>query len=259
MSSKAFWTTSISKVERNKIIIRGFKIEDLIGNVSFAGVIFLLFMSRLPNEREEKLMNALLVSGCDHSITCPSAAAARLVVTGGVGLQNAIASGINALGDYHGGAIEHTMHMLYNAFEKYSGEDVNAIAKKIVSEYLEKRKRVPGYGHFLHTNDPRVKRLIEIANELGFNGKYLKLACAIEKELSKAFGKPMPMNIDGIMGALFCELGFDWRAGKALFTLSRVAGIAAHAYEEMIYGKPFKATPIEQIEYIGPEERDLTK
>jgi len=252
-----FWTTAISKVEKNKIIVRGYKIEDLIGRISFAGMIYLLFMGRLPNEREEKLMNALLVSGCEHSITCPSTAAARLVITGGVGLQNAIASGINALGDYHGGAIEHTMRMLYEAFNKYPNEDLELIAEKIIDEYLEKHERVPGFGHFLHTNDPRVRRLIELANELGYNGRYLRLACTIQDKLSKRLGKPMPMNVDGIMGALFCELGFDWRMGKALFTLSRVAGIAAHSYEEMVYGKPFKATPLEEITYTGPEEKQV--
>ncbi len=253
---ETFWKTAISKVEKNKIIVRGYRLNELIGRLSFAGMIYLLFKGDLPNEREEKLINALLVAGCEHSITCPSTAAARLVISGGVGLQNAIASGINALGDYHGGAIEHTMKMLYEAF---SGDydNIELIAKDIVDKYLSRGERVPGFGHFLHTEDPRVKKLIKLANELGFNGKYLQLACAIQDKLSEALGRPMPMNIDGIMGALFCELGFDWRMGKALFTLSRIAGIAAHAYEEMVCGKPFKATPLEEITYIGPDERSL--
>ena len=252
-----FWKTAISKVEKNKIIVRGYKIDDLIDRLSFAGMIYLLFMGRFPNDREERLMNALLVAGCEHNITCPSAAAARLVITGGVGLPNAIASGINAFGEYHGGSIEHLMRILYESLDENKEEDIKSIAKRIVNEYLEKHMRIPGLGHFLHTDDPRVKRLTAIAKELGYYGRYLMLLYAIQKELSKAVGRTMPMNIDGIMGALLCELGFDWRAGKAIFTLSRSAGIAAHAYEEMVYGKPFKVTPLDEIEYTGPEERDL--
>jgi citrate synthase len=251
-----FWRTSISKVEKNKIIVRGYRIQDLIENLSFAGMIYLLFMGRLPRREEERLMNALLVAGCEHNITCPSAAAARLVITGGVGLPNAIASGINAFGKFHGGSIEHLMKLLYNSLSD-TWDDVDSVAKRIVDEYLKKHMRIPGFGHFLHTDDPRVKKLTEIAEELGYDGKYLRLVHAIQEELSKAMERRMPINIDGIMGALLCELGFDWRAGKAIFTLSRSAGIAAHAYEEMVHGKPFKVTPLDEIEYIGPEERDL--
>lgn len=254
---KTFWRTAISKVERNKIMVRGYKVEDLIGKISFAGAIYLLFKGELPDEKEEKLMNALLVSGCEHSITCPSAAAARLVVTGGVGLQNAIASGVNALGNYHGGAIEFTMRMFYDAFKEFEDEKIEVIAENIVGRYLDTGQRIPGYGHFLHTEDPRVKKLMKLADDLGYNGKYLKLAILIEDKLSQSLGKKTILNIDGIMGALFCELGFDWRMGKALFTLSRVAGIAAHAYEEMVYERPFKVTPLEEISYYGPDEREV--
>ena len=256
---RTFWRTALSKVEKNKITVRGYKIEDLIGNITFAGMIYLLFKGEIPDEKEEKLMNALLVGGCEHSITCPSVAAARLVVTGGVGLQNAIASGINALGDYHGGAIEFIMKILYESLEEFKDNNIRRIARDIVRRFLDSGQRVPGYGHFLHTEDPRVKKLVKIADKLGYNGKYLKLARLIENELSKALHKKTILNIDGVMGAIFCELGFDWRMGKALFSLSRVAGIAAHAYEEMINEKPFKVTPLKEITYYGPDERAVNK
>ncbi|MFQ5710534.1 MAG: citryl-CoA lyase [Candidatus Geothermarchaeales archaeon] len=255
---KPFWRTSISKVEPDKILIRGYPIEDLIGRLTYGEMVYLMFMGEIPPKRIGGMIDALLVAGCEHSITCPSAAAARFVASGGVGLQNAIASGVNALGDHHGGAIEQCMKMLYDAKRLMEeGHDVKEASEMVVSGILRRNERVPGFGHFAHRVDPRVERLLSLGEKIGVSGTYVRLARGVERALERFKGRRFPMNPDGVFAALFCELGFDWRMGRALFTLSRVLGIAAHSYEEMIREKPFRETSISEILYDGPEERGI--
>ncbi|GAI11703.1 unnamed protein product, partial [marine sediment metagenome] len=66
MKEKKFeWRTAISKVEPNKIIIRGYLLDEIIGKKSFGEVVYLLWKGDFPTKEEGKMMNALLVSGCD--------------------------------------------------------------------------------------------------------------------------------------------------------------------------------------------------
>ena len=100
------WKTGITTVKPNRIVTRGYRQEDLIGEVPFSHSVFLLLKGRLPTDNEGKMMDAILTSSIDHGITPPSARAARTVASSGVPLPTAVAAGIMAVGDVHGGAIE---------------------------------------------------------------------------------------------------------------------------------------------------------
>src|SRR5213082_2505998 len=104
--SQPFWRTSLSKVEPNKILIRGYRVQDLIANCSFGDVIYLTFKGELPTANEGRMIEMIIVSSTDHSFLAPSIDAARFVASGGVPLQASVAAGIISLGDQHGGAIE---------------------------------------------------------------------------------------------------------------------------------------------------------
>src|SRR5829696_1657992 len=101
-----FWKTSISKVSPNEILVRGYRIEQLTRGRSFGDVVYLLLTGELPTGREGELVEAILVSCCDHSLASPSADAVRFVASSGVPLQTAVAAGVSAIGEVHGGAIE---------------------------------------------------------------------------------------------------------------------------------------------------------
>ena len=100
------WRTGITKVEPNKIITRGHPQDELIGNVPFSHVVFLLIKGEMPNENEGRMMDAILTACVDHGVTPPSSQAARTVASGGVPMPTAIAAGLMSIGDFHGGAIE---------------------------------------------------------------------------------------------------------------------------------------------------------
>ena len=55
-----------------------------------------------------------------------------------------------------------------------------------------------------------------------------------------AQGKPLPINVDGAMAAVLCELDFDPQLANAFFIMARVPGIVAHVYEERSRQKPMR-------------------
>src|ERR1700756_3619796 len=110
--SQPFWRTSLSAVEPNKILIRGYRVQDLMDRCSFGDVIYLTFKGELPTGNEGKMLEMIMVSSTDHSFLAPSIDATRFVASGGVPLQASIAAGVISLGDHHGGAIEQCAQML---------------------------------------------------------------------------------------------------------------------------------------------------
>src|SRR5256886_15887847 len=93
---------------------RGYAIEELIGRISFAEMVYLLTRGELPDPAAAKLLEAALVAAVDHRPQAPSIAAARMAITCGGGINKAMASAINMRGDVHGGAGEESV-TLYNA------------------------------------------------------------------------------------------------------------------------------------------------
>ena len=83
------------------------------------------------------------------------------------------------------------------------------------------------------------------------------LAHDLELSLERELGRRLPMNVDGIIAALLCDMEIDPALGKTLFIVSRAAGYAAHAHEQTTAERPFKAPAIEEITYTGPEKRDV--
>src|ERR1700741_2318635 len=110
--SKPFWRTSLSAVEPNKILIRGYRVQDLMERCSFGDVIYLTFKGELPAGNEGRMIEMIMVSSTDHSFFAPSIDATRFVASGGVPLQASIAAGVISLGDHHGGAIEQCAKLL---------------------------------------------------------------------------------------------------------------------------------------------------
>lgn len=249
------WKTSITQIKKGEIRVRGYDITELMGKLTFSQVVFLILKGELPNSKESKMMEVILVSSIDHGATPPSSLAARIVISGGNPLNASVAGGVLTIGDSHGGAIEECAKMFQVLAKKE--KDLTSLASELVKEYQVRKKRIPGYGHRLHETDPRTVKLFEIAQELGFSGRHLKLAKEIEKELEKTSGRKLPLNVDGAIAAVISDMGFDWRLGKGFFIISRVPGLVAHAYEELTREKPMRRLGNTDFEYDGPEPREI--
>jgi len=249
------WKTGISKIEPNHIVTRGYRQEDLIGKIPFASVFFLLLKSKLPDKEEAQMMDALLTSSIDHGTTPPSTHTARLVASAGVPLPSAVAAGMLAIGDVHGGAIEDGARILQDWVRKMNknGWQHATAAQKLLEHLKKEDARMPGFGHRIHSHDPRTERLFALAAELGFHKDHVRLSLALEQEFAKK--KALPINVDGAIAAIISDMGFDWRLGKAFFVLGRTAGMIAHVYEEMTTQKPMRRMCVQDTEYDGPWEK----
>src|SRR2546425_5382327 len=152
--SNAFWKTSLSAVEKNKILIRGYRVQDLMEHCTFGDIIYLTFTGELPTGREGQIIEMIVVSSTDHSLLAPSIDATRFVASGGVPLQASVAAGIISLGDHHGGAIEQCAKLLQESTQSGS------TASEIGSRFRSLKQRVPGFGHPWDGRDPRTPALI---------------------------------------------------------------------------------------------------
>lgn len=263
---KDWWRTSIIDMEPGRIHYRGYAIQDLIGNVGFAQMIWLMTRGELPTEDQGRLLEAALMSAVDHGPQAPSIAIARMAATCGVGLNGAIASAVNVLGDVHGGAGEQAME-LYHAIAARmdQGESIDAAASAGLDEAVARYgKFVSGFGHRFHPVDPRAPRLLELVDAAAqagvVSGRYARIGRAIEQELMiRKGGRRIPMNIDGATAVVYAELGFPAPLARGLFCLSRSVGILAHAWEQMQQGGRNKGPiPREYIwTYEGQPPRDV--
>lgn len=253
------WQTQISKVEPDHIVTRGYRQENLIGTVPFASVFFLLIKGKMPDKKEAKMIDAIITSSIDHSVTPPSTHAARIVASAGVPLSSAVAAGILAVGDIHGGAIEDGARILQEWVKLMNKNEwsFEQTAQKLLADLKEQGKRIPGFGHRIHKNDPRTKRLYEMADDLKISKEHMKLSLALREEFAK--GKALPINVDGAIAAIISDMGFDWKLGKAFFLIGRCAGLIAHVYEEMTTQKTMRRMCEQEVTYDGPWERDLTE
>lgn len=200
----------------DKIVVRGMDLPaEILGHLNLGDMAFLELTGRVPNEKESKLFNAMVVTLVEHGIT-PSALAARLTYLGAPeAMQAAVAAGLSGLGSVFVGSTEGVAKLLVES------------KNKSVKEILAETKRIPGLGHPIHKPvDPRTVRLFEIAKETGFYGDYCKRMEAIAAE------KKLVLNATGAIGALACELGLDWRAVRGLGVMARAVGLVGHLLEE---------------------------
>ncbi len=253
------WNTKITKVEPNHLVTKGYRQEDLIGNRPFAHIVYLILKGELPSKEYGEMMDAILSATIDHGVTSPSSIAARTVATGEVPLPTAVAAGILSIGDAHGGAIEKGAKFFQDGIKRMrkEGFNVNEIADILVRESREKNKKILGFGHRVHTSDPRTKKLYYIAEKMQISKDHIALTKAIEESFEKIVGKKLPINVDGAIAAIISDMGFDWRLGKAFFLIGRTAGLTAQVYEEQTEFKPMRKLCDIDCEYDGPKERDL--
>lgn len=255
--SDLHWTTGITSVQPNELRLRGYRIDELMGHVTFGQAVYLALKGELPSPEVGKLMDAMLVSSLDHGATPPSALAAHTVASTGATLNASIAAGVLSINRYHGGAIEDGMRLFLEAIERLDETAPQELASHMLDELKAKGQRASGFGHRVHTDDPRTRRLLEMADELGVSGKGVMMARAFEYALEASTGRRLPLNVDGALAALLVDLGFPPELGNAFFIIARVTGLAAHAHEEMTRQRPMRRIHPSDHEYDGPAPREL--
>lgn len=253
-----WWATAVSRIEPGVIELRGHPVQQLIGTAGFGSVIWLMLRGELPGPMQGRLLEAAMVASVDHGPHAPSIAAARMAATCGVGINNAIATGVNMLGDVHGGAGQQCVELL-NEICGTAGDDgdVLAAADAVVLRWRERSPYLPGFGHRFHSVDPRRDPLLSLVDEAVAGGvvagHHLSAARAVEVILNRGRSQPIPMNVDGATAVIHAELGFPPLLSRGLFVLARSVGLLSHAWEEIQQGRRIKGPVPRSIQptYLG--------
>lgn len=253
---KAVWTSAITRIEPNRVAVRGHDIAGLMGNVSFGAAVYLILTGELPDEKVGRLMDAVLVSSIDHGATPPSCLAARTVASTGASLSQSVAAGIASINRHHGGAIEDCARYLSLLITRAhdEGKSIDAIAAAEVARIKGSGDRISGFGHRIHTKDPRTARLFELASAAGLDGSpatHIGAARAVERAFA-AIGRPLPINVDGAIGAILADLGVDPKVFNGIFMIARTPGLVAHVTEEQTREKPMRRIDPVNHAYDGP-------
>lgn len=254
------WHTAITSIQPNEVRVRGYDIAELMGRVSFGSAVYLILRGELPTDAVGRLMDAIIVSSIDHGATPPSALSARTIASTGATLSASVAGGIMSINRHHGGAIEGCARHLRAILEHCSHPEDDARLDETAGEYLAELKlkgeRMPGFGHRYHTDDPRAGRLFELTDEAGASGAHVRAAGAVARVFERK-GKALPINVDGAMGAVLADLGFDPAAMNGVFMIARTAGLVAHVTEEQARMKPMRKIDPVNHAYDGPGPRSL--
>ena len=176
------WRTALTCIEPNKILLRGYPLDEVMGRLTFGEAIYLLLVGEIPTPAMGRLMEALLVSFIDHGATPPSTLAARNTATTGAPLRACVAAGVLGFGRYHGGDIESCMQFLDSGLALVrEGVGLRKAAERIVQKCVDADEiAIPGFGHRFHTRDPRAARLFQMALELEVEAEHIQMIRAVE-------------------------------------------------------------------------------
>lgn len=251
------WRTAIVDARDGHIRMRGYEVSALMTARTFTDTIFLLHAGRLPSPAERRILDAILTGVADHGSGAPSCATARLALSGNrQSLSAAVAAGILAVGDDHGGAGLGCMELIASGVARAKAEELSLAetAARLVAESRAAGRRLPGFGHRVHSTDPRTGILFAMAREGGIAGDGVAFVEALERAIAAAV-KPLPINIDGALAAVLHDMGFAPAFGRLVFIIGRVAGLTAEVHEELTREKPMRIRI--PLEYDGVAARAL--
>lgn len=251
------WRTAIVEAGDGRIRIRGYDVTSLMTERTFTDTVFLLHRSRLPTTQERELLDAILSSVADHGAGAPSCAATRIALSGNrQSVSAAIAAGILAVGDEHGGAGSGCMEMIGAGLERSKRDSLplDECARLVVAEIRASGRRVAGFGHRVHTHDPRTPVLFDLARRNGLAGDGIRFMEALAQAVATQV-KPLTINIDGSLAAVLYDMGFPPPFGRLLFIIGRVAGLTAEVMEELARERPMRIRI--PVTYDGEPPRPL--
>ncbi len=192
---------------------------EIAPNINFSEMIFELLSTKRPNEAESKIFETILNLSIDHGEETPSAIKTIGAAKGGKTISESVSAGILQINDMHGGAIEPAMNLFY----KIKNEKLDI--KKVVDDYLDNDRRMPGFGHRIYDIDPRAQLIFKLARQQNISDEFIEIAQSLEKSLKSAKGKPIPVNIDGAIASILCTFGWNSNLGNAVFIIARIPGL----------------------------------
>lgn len=217
---------SFGKIKDGEYQLREVPVSRLMQEQDLVSVLCLTWLGRLPTESEKVLLNACLIASIDHGQEPPSAHVTRRIASCGKPVADAVAAGLLALGPRHGNAATSAGQWVRDAVA------AGRAPVDVVEEALANKKRLSGIGHPEYIIDPRTTTIAELAKKRLPASPHLAFALEVSRLMTERKGSPLPLNVDGAMGALMCDLNWPIAFADAMFLVARTIGLVAHAWEE---------------------------
>ena len=207
--------------------------------------------------KRARMIEAIVVASIDHGVTPPSAQATLIASSVRASFEVAVAQGVGAITDVHGGAGEKAAVFFRSAAALAVEKKINReeALRAVIRDYVQHGKRIEGMGHRVHTQDPRRDVLWRLADQAGAAGDCVAVSKLAEEALREVRGLSLPINVDGVIGAIIADMGLDPRLAKALFIFGRIMGLSAHFFEEVASQPPMRTINFAQAVYKGVPER----
>jgi len=212
-------------------------------------------------EKRARMVEAMIVASVDHGVTPPSAQASVIAASVRAAYDMSVASGIGAITDVHGGAGAKAAEFFRKCAKKSeeAGIDLEKATREMLTEYMKRGKRVEGMGHRIHTDDPRREVLWKLADSYSLSGPCIAVSKLVSGLFEKVRGMKLPINVDGVIGAIVADMGLGTDLAKALFVYGRVAGLSAHYFEEIASQQPMRRINFAEAIYKGKELREFPR
>ncbi|MFX0092514.1 MAG: citrate/2-methylcitrate synthase [Candidatus Hodarchaeota archaeon] len=206
-----------------------------------------------------KLLEAMIVASVDHGVTPPSAQATIIAASTRATYEVGVAHGVGAITDVHGGAGTKAAKF-FQACAKKSREnkiELTQAVQEVMEEYIREGKRIQGLGHRIHTSDPRREVLWKKVEQSEKAGVCVQISKIVTDVFKNVRGINLPINVDGVIGAIIADIGLDPMLAKAVFIYGRVAGLSAHYFEEIISQPQMRRINFSDAVYKGKAPREL--
>ncbi len=213
------------------------------------------------DEAGARMLEAVIVASIDHGVTPPSAQATLIASSVRGSYETAVAQGVGAITDVHGGAGEKAAEFFLQCAGLASGQGLSLAeaTRAVIRRYIKEGRRVEGMGHRVHTQDPRRDALWALAEESGLTGPCVAVSRIAEDMLREVRGLSLPINVDGVIGAIIADMGLDPKLAKALFIFGRIMGLSAHYFEEVASQPPMRPINFSEGVYRGIPDRPYPK
>jgi citrate synthase len=195
--------------------------------LSFAGNFLYTLSGKVPDEVMTHTFDVALTLHADHELNA-STFAARVTAATLSDIYSCVTSAIGALkGPLHGGANEDVIRMLLQV-----GDADKAVER--VHEMLEKKAKIPGFGHRVYrTEDPRATHLRKFSESLGKSTGHENLYLMSKRvEETIKTEKKLNANVDFYSASTYYSLGIPTDIFTPVFAVSRMSGWTAHILEQ---------------------------
>jgi len=246
------------------------------GQTTAETILSMLRLDRQFTPEEARMLDIMLCLHAEHGGGNNSTFTCRVLTSSDTDPYSAYASALCSLkGNRHGGANAKVIAMQNDIKENVTNWDnddeiAEYLARIIKKQVFDKSGLIYGMGHAVYTlSDPRALICRHFAIDLAKGTEHeaeLDLLMRVERlapevfERVKGSGKTISANIDMFSGFVYSMLGIPEEMFTPMFACARIAGWAAHRFEETISGKriirpAYKSTGILR-DYLPIDERE---